>query len=810
MRATLLACCLGLSLPALFASLAWLPVACLLGLVCTCLSYRHSRRRQVLHCACLLGFCLGLSWHWLWASQRMASIIEPRLEGIDVRVQGRVESLPVPTDTGQRFIFEVRQSDAWPGKALPVRLQLSTFLREDDTPFTVQSGESWQWTVRLKQPHAYANPASNDSEAFLLRNNIAATGYIRNSEQITRLPEQDERFTVEALRNALWHYLDRRLVGYSEQDLMLALLMGEQSRLSPQRWQLFSDTGTNHLFVISGLHIGLVAMVSFVLGWRLLAVIAGPLLPWPSQQLAALLAMLVSAAYAMMAGFGLPTQRALVMVLVFLSAYLSKRRLSLSLRYCLALTLVLLLDPLATTSAGFWLSFMAVAVLILFADSNPLPAQAPDASRRILSILGQSWRAQWVVFGGLLLPMLYWMGQVSLIAPLVNLVAIPVVGVLLVPLLLLGLLIGFIADDMSHHILQLCSWLLESLLSLLMTAAEYGNGLHYAPSFPGLLACLFVLLAIGLSLLPRGTVCRYLAVPLCLPLMLPPMDKPAEGELWVDVFDVGQGLSVLLRTREHSLLYDTGAGNPQGWSAAQAIVIPALRRLGVNRLDSLLLSHGDNDHAGGMDVILDAYPAAQLLANTESSRCRAGQRWHWDGVRFEILHPVQIGATANNNSCVLRVQAGGQVGSQVGKKVESQAVLLPGDIEADVEWQLATHAHTVLASDLLLAPHHGSATSSSYPFIKRVNPQQVVFSAGYLNGFSHPAAHIEERYRSWGITRWNTACTGMLSFRLGRPQHARPDSEPGAGMVLQDPERYRHSHRKYWSWSGNPWSCRYH
>ncbi len=216
------------------------------------------------------------------------------------------------------------------------------------------------------------------------------------------------------------------------------------------------------------------------------------------------------------------------------------------------------------------------------------------------------------------------MGQVSLIAPLVNLVAIPEVGVLLVPLLLLGLLISFIADDMSYHILQLCNWLLESLLSLLMTAAEYGNGLHYAPSFPGLPACLFVLLAIGLSLLPRGTVCRYLAIPLCLPLMLPPMDKPAEGELWVDVFDVGQGLSVLLRTREHSLLYDTGAGNPQGWSAAQAIVIPALRRLGVNRLDSLLLSHGDNDHAGGMDVILDAYPDAQLLANTESSRCRAG------------------------------------------------------------------------------------------------------------------------------------------------------------------------------------------
>lgn len=268
------------------------------------------------------------------------------------------------------------------------------------------------------------------------------------------------------------------------------------------------------------------------------------------------------------------------------------------------------------------------------------------------------------------------------------------------------------------------------------------------------------------------------------------MDKPGAGELWVDVLDVGQGLSVLLRTREHSLLYDTGAGSPTGWSAADAIVIPALRRLGVGRLDSLLISHGDNDHVGGMKVILKAYPQASLLANTGGSCCRAGQRWRWNGVSFEILHPQQTGATSNNDSCVLRIEAG------------NQAVLLPGDIEAAVEWDLALQFGGRLQSTLLIAPHHGSASSSSYPFIKSVNPEQVVFSAGYRNGFSHPATQIEARYREWGIASYNTAECGMPSFRL--------TDVPGEQASLGEPGRYRHKHRKYWSWSGNPWSCRYH
>jgi competence protein ComEC len=792
-RATLLACCLGLSLPALFSSLACLPVATLIALVCVFLSLRYAAISKSLLYACLFAFCLGLGWHWLWATLRLANVIEPQLEGIDVLVAGRVVSLPVATEIGQRFIFEVVESDTWRPDELPVRLQLSTFGPGEGEAFMVRSGEYWQWFVRLKRPHGYANPGGRDSEAFLLRNNIAATGYVRNSERNIRLDDHvaSQSFSgiVGSLRSTLWWYLDELLAGYSQRELMLALMMGEQSRITPQRWQLFSDTGTNHLFVISGLHIGLVAMVSFTLGWRLLALLSGPTLPWPAQQLAAIAAMAASSAYALMAGFTLPTQRALVMVLVFLSAYLSRRRLSLSLRYCLALTVVLLLDPLATTSAGFWLSFMAVGVLILFADSPLSLRQEMSATERLISILKQSWRAQWVVFAGLLLPMLFWMGQVSLIAPLVNLVAIPLVGGLLVPLLLLALMLGAIADGMGNAILALCDWLLLKLLYLLNFAAGLGDSLQFEPALPGISAYLFLLLAIGLLLLPRATPGRYLAVPLCLPLLLPTMDKPGEGELWVDVLDVGQGLSVLLRTREHSLLYDTGAGSPAGWSAADSIVIPALRRLGVGRLDSLLVSHGDNDHAGGMEVILKAYPQASLLANTGGSRCRAGQRWRWNGVSFEILHPQQTGATSNDDSCVLRIEAG------------NQAVLLPGDIEAAVEWDLALQFGVRLQSTLLIAPHHGSASSSSYPFIKSVNPEQVVFSAGYRNGFSHPATQIEARYREWGIASYNTAECGMLSFRL--------TDVPGEEVSLGEPGRYRHKHRKYWSWSGNPWSCRY-
>lgn len=785
MRAPLLACCLGLSLPALFPGLSCVPVASLLALFGTGLSLRYLEIRKCMLYACLLAFCLGLAWHWLWASQRLSSVIDPHLEGVDVMITGRVLSLPVATETGQRFIFEVLESEAWHPEELPVRLQLSTFAPEEGASLEVQSGERWQWLVRLKRPHGYANPGGRDSEAYMLRNNIAATGYVRNSESNTRLDGQIATLSVAGMRAILERHLDGLLARHRHRELMLALLMGEQSRISPQRWQLFSDTGTNHLFVISGLHIGLVAMVSFTLGWRALAVLWGPSLRWPAQQLAAFAAMLASSGYALMAGFTLPTQRALVMVLVFLSAYLSGRRLSLSLRYCLALNLVLLLDPLATTSAGFWLSFMAVGVLILFAAPTLCLKEEMSATDRLLSKLKQSWRAQWVVFAGLLLPMLFWMGQVSLIAPLVNLVAIPLVGVLLVPLLLLALVVAVINEAAAGSILELCDRLLSMLLYLLDIAAGLGNSLQFELVFPGLSSYLFLLLAIGLALLPRGTPGRYLALPFCLPLLLPALEKPRQGELWVDVFDVGQGLSVLLRTRDHSLLYDTGAGRPPGWTAAAAIVIPALRRLGVYRLDSLLVSHGDNDHAGGMDVMLDTYPEASLLANRDGSRCQAGDRWYWNEVSFEILHPQQTGATSNNDSCVLRVQAG------------NQAVLLPGDIEAAVEWDLALKFGGRLHSSLLIAPHHGSASSSSYPFIKVVNPQQVVFSTGYRNGFSHPAAQVEARYREWGIASYNTADCGMLSFRLGSKAAA---AEPGV---------YRHRHRKYWSWSGNSWSCRY-
>ncbi len=789
MRALLLCACAGLCLPIAFPDLAYLPAALVAAIVLALLLCRVLHGKERLLIGCLIAFAVGVGWHWCWATQRLQDVIPAEMQGEDLLVQGRVVSLPVPTENGQRFVFEVTNSSAWTNSELPIRLQLVTFLQEGTYDLRLDTGDYWQLLVRLKQPHGFANPGSRDSEAFLLRNHIAATGYVRSSESNRRLAGQAHKFSLTSLRSSIWEYLNRALSEHSQQDLMLALLMGEQSGISAQRWQLLSDTGTNHLFVISGLHIGLIAMVSFALSWRALAMLFGPVLSWPAQQFAAVIAIGASSAYSLMAGFSLPTQRALVMVAVFLSVYLSRRRLSLSLRYCLALMLVLLLDPLAATTPGFWLSFAAVGVLILFASPPLTVKEELTVPAKALALFRESWRSQWAVFAGLLLPLHFWMGQVSPIAPFVNLLAIPLVGLLLVPLLLVALLISLFWIEAGAVAFTLCNGLLELLIRILGFAGAIGEVARVSPVHPGLVSYAFAALGVVFALLPKGTPCRYLFLPFCLPLLFPAIEKPGRDELWVDVLDVGQGLSVLLRTREHSLLYDTGAGSPAGWSAAAAIVIPALQRFGVSALDTLMVSHGDNDHAGGVDVILDAYPGVRLMTNGGDSQCRAGEHWRWDGVEFTILHPEQTGLSSNNDSCVLRVQAG------------SQAVLLPGDIESDVEWELASRLGTRLASDLLIAPHHGSASSSSYPFLKLVNPEQVVFSAGYFNGFSHPAQQIEARYHGWGIASYNTAYTGMVSVRLGGASLA--------GSLLAHPERYRYRHRKYWSWSGNPPSCRY-
>ncbi len=798
MRATLCAVCLGIFLVGLLPDLSQmsylLPGFPVIG---EALGYflPNRRRRIRLYYICMV---FGATWHGVWAQQRLHNVISGSLEGIDLLVTGRIVTIPVTGSRGQRFEFEVIKTHSNSEPPAGSRLLLNTFRSVVPTGESkgmspaspldaVESGQVWQLLVRLKKPHGYANPGGLDNESFLLRRGIAGTGYVRSSEQNALLDVASPNFDLLNLRSDLWSRLQDQLQSYSQKGLMLALLMGEKSLIDPASWDVFSRTGTTHLFVISGLHIGLVAITTYSLLWRLLAVLCGPRYPWPTQSAAALFALLATISYAALAGFTLPTQRACVMAAVFLIGIPLGLRFSLSNRFCLALTFVLLLDPLATTSSGFWLSFTAVAVLILFARVQTVHSLVPGMQSGLIFRIANQLRTQGIVFVGLLVPLQAWLGQVSLIAPLVNLLAIPLVGLIIVPLLIIALMLSFVSAELGVMLFATGDFLLTNLVLMLNTVTVLSET-NLVPVFgANATALIFAGLGSVMVLLPGPLQYRGLAIPLFLPLFMPNPHRPDQNELWMDVIDVGQGLSVLLRTEQHTLLFDTGPGDPGNWTAAETLIIPTLKKLGVRQLDRLIVSHSDNDHASGLSFISRNYPVKEIIGHelAEQGHCQAGDSWTWGGVSFEFLHPDRLYSSANNNSCVLRVRVG------------EQAVLIPGDIEGDVEWELASSLKENLKSDVLLAAHHGSATSSSYPFIKMVDPGFVVFSAGYRNAFSHPAETVQRRFAEWGIQSFNTASSGMLSFRLG------------AGKPVRSPGQHRQEHRHYWSWSEIPRSCRY-
>ncbi len=729
--------------------------------------------------ALLAALALGLAWHSLWAhwalGQRLANDFSR-----DTRwVTGRVISIPAREALASRFLFRVDQG--------PAELQGRHLLLRDYSERQLRGGEHWLLPLRLRAPRGLANPGGFDYEAWLLAEGIDGLGYVREEAGLQRL--RASSISVSSLRQFLYERL-QTLSARSElgQQVLPALLLGHRAQLDADFQSKLEQTGTNHLFVISGIHIGLVSMLSYGLLRRLLPWLL-PLPPQqPVQRLAAWAAIAMAIFYSMLAGFSLPTQRALVMISAFMLGRLLGRNFNLLFRFLLALTLVLLLNPLAAMSAGFWLSFTAVAGLMWFVES----AQG-NRWRELL-------RAQLVVYLVLMLPLLFWMGQVSLIAPLVNLFAIPVLGFLLLPLAFSGLGLGMLWPAGGALLLQLAN----TLLALLMMALGWLGSLlpmldSALPAFQGLALLLVLLmsaLAVLLMLLPVPWSLRAPVPLLLLPLLLGPAPQKPEPNLLVHVLDVGQGLAIVLQQGQYSMLYDTGARIEGGVDMASSVLLPFFRQQQIRELSLLLLSHNDNDHAGGLPVILAAMPVAKIMASDPRipaeqtlgrsiEPCQAGQRLSLGQAELQLLHPGpgEFRGENNDNSCVLQLRFG------------RHRVLLSGDISRAVEYPLVQTWGDALASQLLIAPHHGSATSSSFPFIKTVRPQWVVYSAGCHNRFSHPAAEVDRRYGLLGVGRLNTATSGLISFSLD-----------GSGGALQ-PERYRQLKRRYWR-SQNSEDCR--
>ncbi len=702
----------------------------------------------------------GFFWAAFLAGIRLADHLPPAWEGRDIELIGVIAGLPQENERGVRFDFDV-ESVATEHAVAPDHIALNWYKdRAGPNPTLPElaAGERWQLTVRLKRPHGNANPHGFDYEVWLLERGIRATGYVREGDN-RRLAELVYRpgYLIDRVRERVRKRLHASLDGKPYTGVIAALAIGDQNAISRGDWDLFMRTGVTHLMSISGLHVTMLSGMAAALVYWLWRKSAALTLRLPARKAAAATGAVGALFYALLAGFAVPTQRTLIMLWVVVAALWVARSSSASAVLCLALFVVVLFDPWSVLAPGFWLSFGAIALIMLVATNRV-------ARSGWLTAWG---RAQWAVTVGLLAPLLALFQQVSLIAPLANLFAIPVISLIVVPLSLIGAVIPF---SLSFNPALL---LAHEVLGWMMALLRLFDGLpqavwqQHAPApwtvIAGLIGAIWLLL-------PRGFPARWLGIIALAPMFLVKPAKPGSGELWLTVLDVGQGLAVVAQTAHHALLYDSGPAFNTEVDAGNRIVAPYLRASGINELSGMIVSHDDSDHSGGAISVLGALPTTWLTSSlpaahgahshaAQSIQCFAGQQWQWDDVRFEVLHPAHESYTDpqlkdNESGCVLRIA------SRFG------SVLLPADIERSSELEIVQRAGETLAADLLVAPHHGSKTSSSVAFVNAVHPNAVIFSAGYRNPFGHPRDEIVQRYLDIGAQTYRSDEDGALSVRF--------------------------------------------
>ncbi|NML29845.1 DNA internalization-related competence protein ComEC/Rec2 [Paraburkholderia antibiotica] len=781
--------------------------------------------------------CIGFGYAAARAQLRLAVSLPHAWEGRDIEVVGSIKGLPSRDDKGARFLFEVDANDAQLA-AFPRVIQLSWMTR-DAPPPPLEPGERWRLPVRLKRPHGNANFGVRDAEATLLARNVRASGYVSAPERAVRLAGHAGGLgvRVDRWRAVLRARIDTVLADAPHRGIVVALAIGAQDEVSAADWQLMRSTGTSHLVAISGLHIGFVAGLA---GWFAATVWrrSGWLgrnwpLRLPAQIVGVTAGALFAALHAALAGFNVPAQRALWMAALAAFAFVGGRQLARSTVFAWALGLVLLIDPWAVVSAGFWLSFGAVGA-ILFAMSGR-PRERAGGSREPAtddeqSGAGAKWQAlraglmrrgralaerlrsaaqvQFAVTIALAPLTVYWFSQIPLLGPLANAFAIPWVSLLVTPTVLAGVALPAPLDAFAWRAAH-------TLLDGLATGLRWLSGPHWALWWlpqPHAWALAAAALGVLWCLAPRGWPLRWAAPLTWLPLLMPGADgalaSPA-GAFRLTALDVGQGTSVLVQTAHHALLFDAGPG-PESTHAGERVVVPFLQAQGVTTLDTLIVSHSDSDHAGGVPAVLDAIGVRQMVAGLEADHplwsnarrhgaqtlpCAAGQRWQWDGVEFSMLwpDPGPLHGKPNDHCCVLRVRTlpsavRGPATSVRANDAPAVAALLTADIEAPTERVLLARDRDALRAQVLIVPHHGSRTSSTEPFLDAIGPSVALFQMGYENRFHHPNAGVFARYVARHIELGRSDRDGAV----------RVDVDPGAHEAPVLLERYRDTRRRYW------------
>ncbi|WP_232470577.1 MULTISPECIES: DNA internalization-related competence protein ComEC/Rec2 [Methylococcus] len=716
--------------------------------------------RRFLGCALLLGFV----WASAFALLRLHDDLPRELEGRDIRVEGTVASLPEPNERGMRFEFDVDRIVGPAEYRVPEHLRLTWY----DPGHTVRAGEHWRLTIRLKRPHGMLNPGGMDYELWLFSRNIRALGYVRESAGNVLLKPANP-WLPGAWRQALSDRIHAALAGSPFDGVIRALVMGAEDAITPPQWEVLRRTGTAHLIAISGSHISLIALLAYGVTARATALLH--VMRWPPPALAARAAITAAAAYSALTGFAIPTRRALLMIAITMGGVIAQRHLRPAHTLALALAAVVLLDPLSVTSPGFWLSFLAVGCILYLLTGR---------LHRANLVQGLAW-TNWATSLGLAPVLLFFFGQISLVSPLANLFAVPVLGLAITPLALFSALMLLVWPAAGTVLMELTETLVAWTWKVLewLSAPSWAQWQHAAPPFP-----IALLAAFGATVLmiPRGIPGRWLGLFLLLPAATQAPPPPPEGSYRLTVLDVGQALASVVETHAHTLVFDTGARLSDSFDMGTAVLGPYLRSRGISAIDTLVVSHGDNDHIGGAAALLQHFPVAAALSSVpdklshpDARPCQAGQSWQWDGVRFEMLWPPAAeGGTGNDASCVLKITA------------NQGSALLTGDIERGAEAGLVTRIGAALASAVLVAPHHGSKTSSSPEFLSEVRPSAVLVSAGYRNRWGFPSPQVMERYRRFGIRVFDTASGGALTV-LPAADGSGPEIVP-----------YRLSHRRYW------------
>ena len=752
-------------------------------------------------------FALGLIWAAQWGAGVKARQLPLAQDKTDYWIVGVVSGVPQINTLRTRFVLEIESLQPPPDSVLSKdqlpdlqRVMLSWY---GGRP--VRPGERWQFSVRLRTPRGFVNPGGFDYGGWLLHRQISATGYIR-AQGVNKNLGKSGQYRVDQWRWALLEKIHKLDFSATTKGLLAALTIGDKQGLDSETWMHMRLTGTVHLVIVSGLHIGMVAGLGLLLGNFLGRCLAASGVPVKRQHVALMFGGGLALTYALLAGFSLSTQRALLMLSVFLLATLLKRKPRPELALLWALALIAASDPLAALSSGFWLSFVAVATFLLWFVPRPRGGYLRDL-----------FSAQFIIFLPLAGLLAFFQGDISLLSPLVNLLTIPWLSIAVVPLALLGMLLMPLSPVLASSVWRLAAWQLDGFDHLTRELSRYADYFVWSlPAGPVGLLSLAIVLAGALLLLPKGLGLRAMAGVLLFAVALSgenfldrqgrePSGSPGKGGFTLAVLDVGQGLSVVAITGDRAVVYDTGPKYSDSFNAGSGIIAPYLRSQGVSAIDGLMLSHGDGDHVGGTRGLLEHFRPARIvagqaleLAMAVVDPCLSGghflanqqvvQRWKREGVAFEILYPWQTEPrltshqalnktlnklSDNDSSCVLLIRYRGKT------------ILLPGDISVAVEAQLLARDQLPKNIDVLIAPHHGSRTSSSQAFVDYLSPEHVVYAAGFNHHFGHPVKAVFDRYQRGGSQAWVTGESGAVIFEWHRDGHL-------------EVYPWRHQGRRYW------------